>query len=263
MQERTDTNISHHTEESWGKLKLGLEMLVKASVHGIEMTGREHLDRLDYQRRIILVPSHIDDLSVPIAALLWMREGRNVAIAHISGQRDPRQDLLTWFGLLVAGSENFLPIDVNKHNGQWKAEPFNPQNFQAMRAAFEERKAIIMAGHSPSDHQLPDRGGIGALYLAHIANAQILPVSIRLDQRVGKAGVLEGIKTVITKPVAYATYGEPITNLQPLEGLDSSQRVTRKHMRQLLEESNQLMRVYAQALPPEQQGKWQDPSYRT
>ena len=100
-------------------------------------------------------------------------------------------------GVVAGGEENFKGIDYNAETNEPAA--FNPENFDGMLEPLNEGYAVMVATHNPvNTNELPEKAGYGAAYLAGIADAYVLPVSVNVKADVhtmeGKAGILKNIK---------------------------------------------------------------------
>ena len=81
---------------------------------------------------------------------------------------------------MVGGEENFKGIDYDAKTDK-PATFFNPENFESLLAPLSEGYAIIVAAHNPrNDNRLAEKSGYGTAYLASIADAYVLPVSVNI-----------------------------------------------------------------------------------
>jgi hypothetical protein len=235
------------------RLKKSFEAWTKAFIGEISLSGKENIAEAKRSGKPILVVStHISDLDVPVAVGTLAKD-LDMVIAHISGQRHFRTDPLTRVGLAVAGEENFIPIDFSKISSGWSAGPFNSLNFVPMVTALKEGKAVFIAAHSPvRNNILPPKGGVGAVYLSHLADdAIILPVAVDIGVKREDIGKNTGTFKLLSKrPSAHLTIGAPF-QLPPLTSLNKEA---------LRDQSAILMQNLASMLPVEKRGTWNQPT---
>jgi hypothetical protein len=181
----------------------------------IEVIGEEHLKEIPEGARVIIAVDHLNNLSIPAAALVMGRR-LPIQISNQSTQFSFRENPGGHLGVAVGGKDNFKGIDYDAETNEPK--PFNPENFDAMLDPLNEGYAIIVAAHNPvNTNVLPEKAGYGAAYLAGIADAYILPVSVNVKSEVrvmeGKAGILKNIKGTVdmlkNRPEAEVTIGKP------------------------------------------------------
>lgn len=137
---------------------------------------------------IIVTPHERDsDVTIPAATLLNHKHIQNIypfaiKIANSSTHHHLLQDPLVNIGITLLGKENFYPIDYKKGGGQWKAKQFNKENFEPMiQDILSDKNDVLIAlyGPPPKDQAKTERKpGIGAVYLAQMTHAPILPVKI-------------------------------------------------------------------------------------
>ncbi len=102
-----------------------------------------------------------------------------------------------------------------------------------MRKALEEGKSIIMASHNPclkATNSLDGiKGGYGAIYLANISDAFILPVAVEIIG-IKEAGMSETkIKTFLHKPNAIIHIGPPI-KLEKIKGIEDLEELAKNEI---------------------------------
>jgi hypothetical protein len=247
--------------------------MLKAVLSKIEIRGRENLDKIPPNAKVVIATTHISDIDVaiPIAKL-----GRIFRIkwANASMQHHITQDPFINLVLTAAGIANAIPVDYHwaQQDGVGKsytASNFNLKNFLPMRKALENGDTIVFAAHNPThirDGKLPLDGGHGAVYLAEISGATILPVAINIksdDPLLGttKYPLLGMFKE---RTEAEMVIGEPYApeRIDGIEGFANAQKKTYKDLRivvsGLRRESERLMRTLAQLLPEERRGPWHE-----
>jgi hypothetical protein len=257
------------------RLMYGLSLWKKMLIKGdIKTEGMENLDLIPPGKKVVFAPTHISDGDMPVAALV-LGDRFKLGIANQSMHHHLTGEPPMYLGLLMAGKDNFYPMDfdwikLGKKKG--KIGRFNPDNYLAMRDAMaNEGKAMVMAAHSPTfNSKLPDRGGIAAAYLAAISDAVIVPVAIdyqsehtiTAETHLKNATHRAEVKAIIGKPI------EP----KPIKGIErfpeifkkdkekmasDEERAELKRIRQSLsQDSDELMRQLADLLPEKKRGKW-------
>lgn len=170
----------------------GLQMWVKFyETNSITIKGLENIkiiERMTKGRVIVVTPHERDcDVTIPAAVLLNNKHIQKIRpftlkIANSSTHHHLFQDTLVHIGITLLGKNNFYPIDYKKENGQWKAKQFNEANFQPIiQDILSEKNDVLIAmyGPPPKDQPITERKpGIGAVYLAQITHAPILPVKV-------------------------------------------------------------------------------------
>lgn len=218
----------HISESSSKRLRLAFEALLKTQVKNIEVTGREHIQEIPREKKVIIAVSHYTDLDIPIAVSA-LADSLDLAVVNMSVHHSLRGEAGTFLGLKLVGQENFIPIDYNKQSdGTKRSGRFNVDNFIPMQEALEHGKRVLMAAHNPlaSIDEIPE-AGYGAAYLALVEDALILPVGISLwnDGQKSDVGKYGGeMKTFLSRPEARVRIGEPFA-LKKIEGMDTLTRV--------------------------------------
>ncbi len=205
------------------RLIKALKVFAEMGVKNIEVRGKENLDKIPPGKKVIVVTSHISDIDLPLAAYA-VGDRLDIAITTDSFQHHLTENPISNIGFRVAGQDNFLPIEFDKKTRQGR---FRPEDFEAMEAALDGGKAIVIAGHAPSVEKdpekvawhLPEKGTIGAAYLAEMADAVLVPVSVNIKSEkptgmgadsIGR-GISNMIQTLKGKPDAEVIIGEPIS----------------------------------------------------
>jgi hypothetical protein len=172
----------------------------------------------------------------------------------------------------MAGKDNFIPIDYKKIPGGKQASSFNPDNFDPMKEALEEGKAVVVAAHNPTQEWNLPKGGYGVSYLSDIAgdNVMILPVAVDLESE-ESVGMFENqLKTLLNKPTAHVRIGEPMT-LEKVPGIEDFSSIMHKRRRHetltpedrerfsklsdtIREQSDTVMKKIAEYVPEEKRG---------
>lgn len=237
------------------RLRHAMELLAKVASKKVTIEGKENLAQLKPDEKVVFVTTHLKDSDVPIA-FTTLASDFDIAIVNISGHGNPKQDIFSYTGIKVAGSNAFLPISYKGHLTHWNPDNFQKENFQPMQEALEKGKAVMIAAYSPTKEQiLPQRPGFGAMYLAQLTGATLVPITVNQasqDDLAGQAGIKGMITTVLKRPEVTVTYGKPI---KPTETLDPNIPIY-KQIPSLIQQQAKIMEALAQPQPPEKRGVW-------
>ena len=220
--------------EKISRLWLANEIMIKAAVGNIEISGKENLAKIPEGEGVVVMPTHMTDLDVPITIHSVGKNldlmATNMSVHHKFFGKDG--EAVTNFGMHVSGEKNFIPIDFKKDKsgpGGKSAEVFNPKNFDPAIKAIKNGKSVLIAAHKPLPEPAKNldnvKGGFGGIYSALLADAYILPVTVVLDKNAGMYG--NAIKTVLKRPNASVVIGEPF-KLEKVEGLENFSILTNR-----------------------------------
>ncbi|MBI2049353.1 1-acyl-sn-glycerol-3-phosphate acyltransferase [Candidatus Roizmanbacteria bacterium] len=238
------------------KIALGYSGLeVRSTVEGIEKLPL---------RPCVVAVTHLSNVDMPQVALA-MADRRKVGFV---GYENPLS--------LIVGRENFFPIA--RYRGIKNGYDLMVEQFKRMHDGItQEGRTMVIAAHNPTqDWQLPRNPGIGAVVLAHMTNAPLVPVAVDIQSLtpVAKARDISRIKNIITnkKYKAKIYFCEPIqlpeiTNKQLKlamrvfisgeENVSEGEIKSAKETFKILEnESEQMMWSIASKLPEQKRGKW-------
>lgn len=254
-----------------------VDKLVKSAASRTEVTGRENLESLPRNAKVIFATTHITDLDVPAAANALAGDF-DLVLGDISQHRHFKVDPITYTGQTLAGRDNFAPIGFHKDaKGNWQADPFDYKDFDPMAKSLENGKAVVIAAHNPStERQMTDNPGYGAVYLAQKAkDVYIVPVAINIDSHkpVGNANVKNFIETGLARfrTKANVTIGVPYKpeaiDIKAREDIlkkrESGQKLDEKDIEvlsttrsQIKKEATKLMEKLAKMTPEAKRGKW-------
>lgn len=175
-----EENEAYKKLETSKRLMLALDS-IRINFSKMELRGAEHLGEIPQGSRIVIAVDHLNNLSIPTAALMLGKE-LPIIISNQSTQFSFHENPQGHIGVALGGKDNFAGIDYDPESEKPKA--FNPENFDAMLAPLNEGYAVIVAAHNPvNTDKLPERGGYGAAYLAGIADAYIVPVSVNIKSK--------------------------------------------------------------------------------
>jgi 1-acyl-sn-glycerol-3-phosphate acyltransferase len=207
-------------------------MVIKTLVGKIETSGEENIKKLPPGAKVVVLTTHLTDLDMPIVI---HAVGKDLDMVEMDMSTHHKMfgkqgEAITNIGLHLAGKNKFLPIDYTKDaSGKKSPRAFNPENFSPAVEAIDKGKAVMIAAHNPSlkpEKNLDNvKGGYGGVYLAELANAYILPVTVVLDKEAGMYG--EQTKALKEKPNASVVIGEPF-QLEKIDGLEHLSELTKK-----------------------------------
>ena len=259
-------------KETPSRFLKGVEIHVGTSIGKIEVFGRENIDEIPPNSKVIIVVTHISDLDLPLA-IKTLGHDFDIVVTAQSTNFNFLEDPIGYTATKLAGMNNFLPVDYAKTEGGKSAE-FNPDNFIAMKEALDKGKDIVIAAHNPTKNGKLGRGSVGPVYLAQISGATILPVSVNLKTK-EVLGIDDEnkIKTMLKRPDAEVHIGKPIASDQIKS--DEIKRIMdkRKHgekitpeersqfnsaISSLREKSDVVMHELAEMLPESKQGEYRE-----
>jgi len=220
-------------EHKKGSMRLWLSNFATfgPAVKDIKITGKENIKTIPEGAKVIVMPTHMNDLSVPATIYAVARDLDlvilNESTHHASGsQGEPVMKA----SMKIAGAEHFLPVDFNKDEktGEKSPDIFNPENFTSAAKALEEGKSVMVAAHNPAEKPLENlegvKGGYGGVYLAELTDAYILPVSVQLNRAVMDS---KNIKTLLNRPNANIVIGKPF-KLKKIEGMEHISEIIKR-----------------------------------
>lgn len=254
-----------------------------------EVVGLENLGKIPKGVNPVIAGSHLrTDASLQIIA----RELARKFNLGIAAQAENRKNPITNAILTLIGQDNFYDIDnittrkkVNGKSERTDRYTLNLNNYEVMKDAMEKGKTMLVAAHSAPIYNgiLPDKPGFAAVYLAHLSGQRaILPVVLDIDTDNEDTGRVDRIpliaKNLLTRnrPKSKMTICEPIT-LGPIDassielmkkwitarsdrkssGLSlEDQKRAMEAQKKMRQDSEKVMYVLAQALPPEKRGIW-------
>lgn len=273
LQPKLVHELSQKKEERKTSLRLrtmvGLELKILGKINTY---GRENLLEIPEGKKVLLVATHISDIdmSVVIGAL---GEDFDMKISTKSMNLDRSKDAFGSIGPLLAGRNNFLPVDYGRRPDGKRMAEINPENFKTMADVLQNGQEILIAAHNPSSGKLP-RGGIGASYIYQLGHGDfvILPVAVNVkSEKPYRAG--NEVSLFKERPVTDVFIGKPIT-LNAIENIDDYAKLIEKKSRgeeltpeeiveskslhkQLLSNSDTIMESLAYMLPEEKRGYYQ------
>jgi len=204
---------------------------------------------------IILAATHTSDRDMP-AIMGALASRMDLRIPYISElvNEEPTATIMK-----LMGSEHWISLDYEKtETGEWQAKKFNPKNFQPATEALKNGATVLIAAHDPAyEYILPNHGGNGAVWLAHEADAVIIPVAVDTHEPdlvgVPKAGRRQSLATKFRRPTVDVIIGTPI-KLTALP--DGNGKITKDNVRRIHAESDHVMKQLSEMLPAAQRGIW-------
>lgn len=262
----------HHeipVEENPDNLQWLMRFLTRLVLRKPQLEGLQNLQEIPPGQHVIFAVSHISDSDMPAAAseLLTYRpmDIVNLSTAHT--------DFIQNTGMKLTGTKGrFLGIkNTFDHVHQKPISEFSPENFVTIAQSLQ-KKDVMIAAHNPSKTwQLTRNPGIGAVYLAQLTGAPIIPVAVNIhseraigmspdihdEKRTGAmAALAKSIKELITgqKPEVTIHIGKPIV-VSPMEE-EKLSNPTREVLMELRGQGAEIMQAIAEMLPAEKRGEW-------
>lgn len=254
---------------------------LKAFIQKPDVYGLKNLTKIAKNKGIVVATTHLSDIDVQVVTSVishYKRTGMAILAAHLNVPfyGDTLQ-LLTENNLYgVSGSFGFKFF-----KGQGATFKFEPTDFHKMKVALDEGGALVIAAHIPTyDWKLPDKSGLGAVFLAQQEDEPlILPVAVDIDHK--KSTVAGTFYTdfkgtlirLITgrRPKSKLFIGKAI-ELQKISQhdlelvrkfykkdeklTDEELLITEKTINKLQEQRGEVMSSLASLLPHEKRGKW-------
>jgi len=249
-----------------------VELLGRLAIKKPSIEGRENLP----QTPCIIATTHLSDIDEQMIAA---DAGHDRKIGLASFATNQKFIVFKPF-ITLSGRDNFYDITNAPFKGNFTAPSLRQTDFEKMSQAITQEKAnIVISAHNRTyNWELPDKPGLGAVLLAHIANVPIVPsvLDIHSPTIVGSSrDILKTVKNFATfnRPESKIIYGQPIylseISQEELKGVFNLYSFeARKKMSQeeinaanatlsvLQAEAEQVMHALALKLPPEKRGKW-------
>ena len=211
--------------------------------------GLDNLTQIPLDQPLVIASTHLSDIDVQTIATN-IAQYRDIGIAS---QSSNQRNIITGSFLRIAGNENIFGItdehDPKTHRSRYI---FNPQDFRIMADAMQIGKTIIIAAHKPTyDWRLPEKPGKGAVYLAQLTKAMILPIALNIKSNmpVGMADhKLDSIKRFILRkrPNAKITIGKPIRlppiNIEDVDKLKKQGKIIMESLQNMLPPEKQYLK---------------------
>lgn len=273
--ENYSVNDLRDNSQSASKEKSSLRLKVfKLSRFDIKKPKVEGLEKIP-PTPCVIVTTHLSDIDVQ-EVVMAVAGRRKVGVAsQVTNLTFPP------FKPFVAaiGKDNFFPV-TNLFKKGHAAYSLRLEDLQKMQEGIREQgRTMIIAGHSPThDWKLPEKPGIAAVVLAHMAGVPLIPAIVDIESSNPVAQTTDNmarVKNFITRkrPSAKIIFGEPIelAEIQEEElasaiGLYSPDKRRSMTQEELLSargtlsvlkgEADKMMLSMASKLPTEKRGKW-------
>jgi len=246
---QSPTEIKKPLETRTKRLAVVCKASLKPIFSEIKVFGYQNLDKLPKDRPIIFATTHLSNTDVTIAAS-ELATKYNIKIVQASTHDYPMQSPSGYISKIVGGNENFISIRTKKVDGKEKGF-FRPEDYEPM-VEHLRGGPILMAAYYNSDKKyvddvlqsgvvLPEKGGVGAIWLAQKSKAIIVPTAIDIN-----------------KKLAVVNFGEAL-DLEKIDEIDlfkNDLEKTRMISEKLREQSDLLMSSLAKMLPVEKRGRW-------
>ncbi len=243
-----------------------------------KVEGADNLTDLG-SSRAIFATSHLSDADPVIAASVLLSLGRNFDIASLQTNQQAFAPILK-----IVGKDRFHDIantfDAKKNLPHTN---FDSQDYVEMAEVVRKGKDIVIAAHKPSRNwQLPERAGVGDVYLAHLTETPIIPVSVDIHSKEAAGMADAWVKTIrraltrkrpevtirIGKPISFekmqdqelADVGMILTGKRDeLRNTDERYKNALANYQKLREQSETVLKAIADLLPPEKRNKITNP----
>lgn len=223
----------------------------------------------------VVATTHLSDIDVS-EVVMAIAGQRKVGI--VSQETNLRYPPFKPF-IAAMGKENLFSIenDFENNNATYR---LRIDDFKKMQEGInQQRRTMVIAAHKPTrDWRLPEKGGMGAVILAHMANVPLVPAAVDIKSATPVAqstDIKTRLKNFVTmnRPEAKIIFGEPIQISEipeeklraavSLYSLDQRRKMSEGEVASakqtlgiLQEEADRMMLSIASKLPPEKRGKW-------
>lgn len=145
----------------------------------VRVLGRENIP----DGTVIFAATHISNQDMFVVAQDAIGD-RNIGIASQSTNfHDVKVAPAQWILSGVNLQKMFYPVSNNASTKErwWSKWTYSldQQDIQTMSTALKTGKSMVIAWHRPTEYVLPSRAGVGAIILAHINNAPLIPSIVK------------------------------------------------------------------------------------
>lgn len=251
----------------------------ESKVHKPTVEGLGNLIGIPKTEKLVIATTHLSDIDMD-TAIATIAPYRDVSVAsqstHLENPISGR--LMRW------ATENEIYGVSSKFGKKPTRLPtyrFNPKDYEAMKVALEKGRAMVIAAHKPAyEWKLPDKPGLGAVYLAQTSGATILPtaVDVQYPEFIDLSPINPGVLRRLLqgkRPDVRVVFGRPMRlNPIPSEKLmnvtkffnhDERNRMTKDEIEEakttlktLQLQGSEVMKSLADMLPRNKRGRWQN-----
>ncbi len=146
-------------------------------LHKPTVEGLENLINIPKNENLVISTTHLSDIDMEVA-VTTVASYRDVSVTSQSiNLKNPIVGrIMRWVG---KNEVYGISGKLGKKGTRSLIYRFNPQDYEAMKVPVEKGRAMIIAAHKPAyEWKLPDKPGLGAIYLAQISRATILPAAV-------------------------------------------------------------------------------------
>lgn len=158
-------------------------------------------------KKFVIMASHCSELDAP-AALAALGKELNIQVAaeSVLFEQVAHTTMFT-----LGGKDHFTPIDYSIREDGRHLGRFNPDNFTPLVMWMKRGRTPWISAHpyNVSGGILPGR--VGPVYLAQLAEAEILPVGFAIDEQSGFADPLNIARQALVRPKGVLRVGQPMT----------------------------------------------------
>lgn len=250
----------------------------ESKVHKPIVEGLENLKKIPKTEKLIIATTHLSDIDMD-TAIATVAPYRDVSVAS---QSTHLENLISGSIMRWATENEIYGVSskFGKKPTRLPAYRFNSQDYEAMREPIEKGRAMVIAAHKPVyEWKLPDKPGLGAIYLAQISKATILPtvVDVQHPEFIDLSPINPGVlKRLLQgkRPQVKVSFGKPIrldpipseelTTVANFFNHDERNKMTKdeiekaKTILQILQlQGSEVMESLANMLPKNKRGRWQ------
>lgn len=208
--EQSGTKEATTFRQTSRRLMRAIELQLKTQLGKIEISGMENLEKIPKDKKVVVAPDHKTDMAVPLTVHA-LGDSLDLVITNESVHHKFTGEPSMNLGMRLVGRDNFLPIDFMGKGTDKHPTAFNPDNFIPMMKAMDKGKTTIVAAHNPSLGGHLEQGGYGAVYLAEMTDAVIIPVSIDIISKENLGMAQNVLRTFLKKPDVHIQIGEPFS----------------------------------------------------
>lgn len=217
----------------------------------INIIGEEKLDILPKDRPIIFAGTHFFNTDISTIVSIVGKKFP-IKIVQASTHESPIENFGGYLVNILGGKKNFLSIKTKKIDKK-EIGFFNLNDYEPIIDCLNKGTNLVMAAYYNDDPKyfydscaykdgltLPDKGGVGSIYVAKKTGALIVPMAAELNPN----------------KFAKINIGNPL-DFKKIENIDISDTKNRTvFFNELRQGSALLMKSLAEMLPKEKRGMW-------
>jgi hypothetical protein len=251
----------------------------ESKLHKPTIEGLENLINIPKNEKMVIATTHLSDIDME-TAIATIAPYRDLSVASQSTHLENPV-----FGTIMRWATKNEIYGISSKFVDKKARlpdyRFDPKDFEAMKGALDKGRTMVIAAHQPAyEWKLPDKPGLGAVYLAQISGATILPTTVDvqspefIDLRPITSGAAKRL-LLGKRPNVRVAFGKPI-HLAPIASAnlantarflshDGRHTMTKDEtesaiatLKIIRAQGAQVMESLAKMLPPNKKGIWEN-----